>query len=154
MGRNPADSVALPGHTKGSVGLLVQEEKILIAGDALNESLWLFNYGSLPMRELYETLQRAVHMEFFTYLCVQLDLKHTAAVTGIRAETQISCLRRIKCCETRSAGTCLKEAQTVKGRCRPFINTCPCSVIRGFPLSPLQFPKTFLLYSHVYHRYS
>lgn len=41
----------MPGHTKGSAGFLVLEEKILIAGDALNESLWLFNYGSLSMKQ-------------------------------------------------------------------------------------------------------
>lgn len=76
LGDLHVDIVALPGHTKGSVGLLVQEEKILIAGDALNESLWLFNYGSLSMRELYETLQRAVQMEFSTYLCGHSDQEY------------------------------------------------------------------------------
>lgn len=61
--------IPLEGHTKGSIGLLVQEEKLLIAGDALNGELWLFNYGSLSMKELYESLQKTVELDFATYLC-------------------------------------------------------------------------------------
>ncbi len=61
--------VPLSGHTKGSIGLLVQEEKILIAGDALNEGLWLFNYGSMSMKELYQSLQKIFQLDFATYLC-------------------------------------------------------------------------------------
>ena len=61
--------VSLAGHTRGSIGLLVQEEKLLIAGDALNEGLWLFNFGSLSMRQLYETIEQTVQLPFETYLC-------------------------------------------------------------------------------------
>lgn len=61
--------VPLVGHTKGSVGFIVREEGILIAGDALNEGLWLFNYGSLSMIDLYETIKATMELEFSTYLC-------------------------------------------------------------------------------------
>lgn len=61
--------VSLAGHTKGSVGFVVQEEGILIAGDALNEGLWLFNYGSLSMTDLYKTIKAAMKIDFSTYLC-------------------------------------------------------------------------------------
>ena len=61
--------VSLAGHTKGSIGLIVQEENILIAGDALNEGLWLFNYGSLSMKNLYETIKATMELDFSTYLC-------------------------------------------------------------------------------------
>lgn len=61
--------VSLAGHTKGSVGFFVQEEGLLIAGDALNEELWLFNYGSLSMINLYETIKATIELEFATYLC-------------------------------------------------------------------------------------
>lgn len=61
--------VSLAGHTKGSVGFFVQEEGLLIAGDALNEELWLFNYGSLSMINLYETIKVTIELEFATYLC-------------------------------------------------------------------------------------
>lgn len=69
LGDIQVDIVSLEGHTKGSIGLLVQEEQLLIAGDALNEGLWLFNYGSLSMKKLYETLKKVMQMKFFTYLC-------------------------------------------------------------------------------------
>lgn len=54
---------------KGSIGFIVQEEKILIAGDALNEGLWLFNYGSLSMSVLYEMIKTTMELDFLTYLC-------------------------------------------------------------------------------------
>lgn len=63
------DVIPLAGHTKGSVGFIVPEEKVLIAGDALNESLWLFNYGSLSMQHLYETLKQTMDLDFVSYVC-------------------------------------------------------------------------------------
>ena len=61
--------VSLASHTQGSIGFIVQEEDILIAGDALNEGLWLFNYGSLSMTDLYETIKATMTLDFSTYLC-------------------------------------------------------------------------------------
>ena len=69
LGNLNIEVVSLAGHTQGSVGFIVQEEAILIAGDALNESLWLFNYGSLSMMNLYETIKATMELEFSTYLC-------------------------------------------------------------------------------------
>lgn len=69
LGNMHMEVVSLAGHTRGSVGFLIPEEKLLIAGDALNEGLWLFNYGSLPMNDLYASIKRTVQMEFETYLC-------------------------------------------------------------------------------------
>ncbi|MCI9067817.1 MAG: hypothetical protein HFI65_03950 [Lachnospiraceae bacterium] len=42
---------------------------LLIAGDALNEELWLFNYGSLPMKQLFHTLKKVSSLRFDSYLC-------------------------------------------------------------------------------------
>ena len=61
--------ISLAGHTKGSIGFLVQEEHILIAGDAFNEGLWLFNYGSLSMQDLFKTLQKTMQLDFASYIC-------------------------------------------------------------------------------------
>lgn len=69
LGDISIDVVSLAGHTKGSIGFIIPDEKILVAGDALNESLWLFNYGSLSMQELYETINAAMGLEFDSYLC-------------------------------------------------------------------------------------
>lgn len=65
--------VSLAGHTKSSVGFMIPEEKILIAGDALNECLWLFNYGSLLITDLYETIKAVMNLNFTTYLCGHSD---------------------------------------------------------------------------------
>ena len=69
LGDRNIQVVPLFGHTKASVGFLVQEEKLLISGDALNESLWLFNYGSLAMANLQETIKTTMELDFDTYLC-------------------------------------------------------------------------------------
>lgn len=61
--------VSLAGHTKGSAGFLIPTEKLLIAGDALNEGLWLFNYGSLSMNDLYETIKNTLELDFKEYIC-------------------------------------------------------------------------------------
>ena len=62
-------TVPLAGHTKGSIGFIIKEENILISGDALNEGLWLFNYGSLSMADLYKTIKATIKLPFSTYLC-------------------------------------------------------------------------------------
>lgn len=69
--------VSLAGHTKGSVGFLIPEEKLLIAGDALNEGLWLFNYGALSMNDLYETIRKTLELDFKEYICGHSDEKYS-----------------------------------------------------------------------------
>ena len=81
--------ISLSGHTKGSVGFIVKEEKLLIAGDALNEGLWLFNYGSLSMLDLYETIKATMELDFSTYLCGHSNLEY-------KKEKLISHIRNIE----------------------------------------------------------
>ena len=69
LGDRHIDIISLAGHTIGSIGFVVREEKLLIAGDAFNEGLWLFNYGSLSMRHLYDTLKKTMDLDFVSYLC-------------------------------------------------------------------------------------
>ena len=61
---------------KGSVGFLISEEKLLVAGDALNEGLWLFNYGSLSMKDLYETIKNTLELDFREYICWHSNEKY------------------------------------------------------------------------------
>lgn len=68
--------VSLAGHTKGSIGFLIPEEKLLIAGDALNEGLWLFNYGSLSMNDLYKTIKDTLELDFKEYICGHSNKKY------------------------------------------------------------------------------
>ena len=71
--------ISLAGHTKGSIGFTVEEEKLLIVGDALNEVLWLFNYGSLSMRQLYATIIETLKLDFDSYLCGHSDQEYPKA---------------------------------------------------------------------------
>ena len=68
--------VSLAGHTKGSAGFFIPAKKLLVAGDALNEGLWLFNYGSLSMSDLYETIKNTLDLDFDTYICGHSNKKH------------------------------------------------------------------------------
>lgn len=77
LGNLHVEVVSLAGHTKGSIGLLVWEERLLAAGDGLNDQLWLFNYGSLTIEELYATLQRVLELPFDTYLGGHGDREYT-----------------------------------------------------------------------------
>ena len=61
--------VPLYGHTQGSLGFLVEEERLLVTGDAFNEWLWLFTPGSLSLRELRQTPLETVKLPFDSYLC-------------------------------------------------------------------------------------
>ena len=48
---------ACPGHTKGSVVMLIKEERALILGDACNEFTFLFENYSLPIEEYEDNLK-------------------------------------------------------------------------------------------------
>jgi len=56
LGGLHVDIYALPGHTKGSMVLLVREEKALILGDACNKSTFLFDEDSLTVEEYRDVL--------------------------------------------------------------------------------------------------
>lgn len=73
LGNINIEIVPLEGHTKGSLGVLLLEEKILISGDALNEGVWLFNYGSLAMDDLYKMAKRTMKLDFEYYICGHSD---------------------------------------------------------------------------------
>lgn len=49
---------ALPGHTHGTMVMLVPEENALILGDACNNATFLFDGNSLPVNEYKENLIR------------------------------------------------------------------------------------------------
>ncbi len=51
------DIYGLPGHTRGSVIILIREEGILILGDACNTATFLFDKNSLPVETYKKNLQ-------------------------------------------------------------------------------------------------
>ena len=60
--------VELPGHTRGTIGLLVEEERLLIAGDAFNPDMWMFADNHDTLDTLEKTLTKALSLPFDTYL--------------------------------------------------------------------------------------
>ena len=56
LGEIHAEVYALPGHTRGTMVVLVPEEKILILGDACNNATFLFDENSLSVEEYRENL--------------------------------------------------------------------------------------------------
>ena len=58
LGGIRAEAVALPGHTAGSMGLLIREERLLLVGDAVSPQMCLFFPVSLPIETYLATLDR------------------------------------------------------------------------------------------------
>lgn len=56
LGGIHAEIYALPGHTPGSMVVLIPEERVLILGDACNKSTFLFDENSLTVEEYRENL--------------------------------------------------------------------------------------------------
>lgn len=51
LGGISVETYALPGHTPGTMVMLIPEEKILILGDACNNATFLFDKNSLTVEE-------------------------------------------------------------------------------------------------------
>ena len=60
--------VSLAGHTRGSVGLLLERERLLLAGDALNPTLLMLGPEARSFSQLRRTLAAAEAMPFDRYL--------------------------------------------------------------------------------------
>lgn len=54
----------VPGHTRGSIGLLYEEEKLFYAGDAMNPFVWLFWPEATRLSEYIATLSKAERIDF------------------------------------------------------------------------------------------
>lgn len=68
LGGITGEVVSLAGHTRGSVGLLLEKERLLLAGDGLNPTLLLLGWEAAPVRELRQTLETAEKLPFDRYL--------------------------------------------------------------------------------------
>ena len=58
LGEVHIEVYALPGHTHGTMVMLIPEENALILGDACNNATFLFDENSLPVNEYKENLIR------------------------------------------------------------------------------------------------
>ena len=64
LGGRTLEVIELPGHTRGSIGLLLREERILFVGDAINSYLWLFLPESTDLATYRATLAKARDIDF------------------------------------------------------------------------------------------
>ena len=76
LGGLTCEVIQMPGHTQGSVGLLVKEEKILLTSDAASNFVWLFLDESLPLTTYRETLKRTNELDFTHFYTGHGDQKY------------------------------------------------------------------------------
>lgn len=67
LGGVTLEAVALPGHTPGSMGLLLPSERLLLAGDAISPEMCLFFPESLGLDAYLDTLRKIMdlHLDGF-----------------------------------------------------------------------------------------
>ncbi len=68
LGGTTLEVIDLRGHTPGSIGLLMKEQRILLAGDAFSHQACLFFPESLSVEEYRQTLERAQDLPFDGYM--------------------------------------------------------------------------------------
>jgi len=68
LGGLNARAVPLEGHTRGSVGLLIEEHRLLLCSDAINHRTWVFLAESTPIAEYIDMLKRTEQLPFDTFV--------------------------------------------------------------------------------------
>lgn len=63
LGGRTLEVFELPGHTPGSIVLLLREDRVLFTGDAVNHHLWLQLDGCSPLPECVKALDRLMFLE-------------------------------------------------------------------------------------------
>ena len=63
LGGRTLEVFELPGHTPGSIVLLLREDRVLFTGDAINHHLWLQLDGCSPLPECVKALDRLMFLE-------------------------------------------------------------------------------------------
>lgn len=74
LGGRTVKVITLPGHTPGSIGLLCQEERLLLAGDALSPQYCIFFQESLPLEVSRRTIHGLWELPFDHFLSSHFDL--------------------------------------------------------------------------------
>lgn len=62
LGGLTVEVIHLPGHTPGSILLLLKEDRVLFTGDAINRHLWLQLEESLSPQEYLEKLEQVMYL--------------------------------------------------------------------------------------------
>jgi glyoxylase-like metal-dependent hydrolase (beta-lactamase superfamily II) len=66
--------LALPGHTPGSIGLLIEEDRLLLAGDTLSPQCCIFFQESLPLEVCRQTIHSLWEQPFDHFLSSHFDI--------------------------------------------------------------------------------
>lgn len=68
LGDLHARVIPMPGHTQGSVGLLIEEKRLLLSGDAAISMIWLFLKESTSKDEYIQMLENVIKEPFDNFI--------------------------------------------------------------------------------------
>lgn len=77
--------VHLPGHTKGEIGLLVKEDRLLVAGDSFSTDCFMFYHNHDTLEALAGSCEKALALPFDQYL-----LSHTTELIPRQFLTEVA----------------------------------------------------------------
>lgn len=83
LGGRRVKVVSLAGHTRGSVGLLLEDEGLLLAGDGLNPTLLMLGPEAASFAQLRTTLEAVEQLPFERYLASHAPRPIAKAQVGI-----------------------------------------------------------------------
>jgi len=73
LGGLNVEVIAMEGHTAGSIGILVKEQRVLLTSDSSNPHIWLFLNESLPINQYITMLERVIKLDFDTFFIGHSD---------------------------------------------------------------------------------
>lgn len=68
LGNMHVEVIPMEGHTKGSIGLLIKEHKLLFTGDAAISMIWMFLKESTSKETYIKMLQRVKELDFTHFI--------------------------------------------------------------------------------------
>ena len=68
LGNLTIEIIDLEGHTKGSIGFLIKEDRLLVTSDAICPWVWLFLPESTSVADYVKSLDRALSLDFDGFL--------------------------------------------------------------------------------------
>ena len=77
LGRTHVEVIDMAGHTGGSIGILLKEQRILIDSDSANSHCWMFVPQSLSVREYTAMLERVIQLDFDEFYTAHQEHTHT-----------------------------------------------------------------------------
>jgi len=77
LGGTHVEIIDMAGHTGGSIGILLKEQRILIDSDSANSHCWMFVPQSLSVREYIAMLERVRQLDFDKFYVAHQVHAHT-----------------------------------------------------------------------------